>query len=92
MAAKVIRCSNRKKYQNEAVETIILLEKRIEIMKLKQELPRGDVQSIVRMSKLLIDVNNDFKMYHFAIVDQLEKDTEEAAQQEILDQHDTKVI
>ena len=61
-------------------------------MELKEELTRGDVQSIVRMSKLLGDVCNDFTMYHFAIVDQLEEDTEEAAEQEILDQDETKVM
>ena len=61
-------------------------------MKLKEEFPKADVQSILRMSKLLSDVSHNLNMYHFAIVDQLDKHTEEAAQQEILDQHDTKVI
>ena len=44
------------------------------------------------MSKLLSNVSNYFKMYHFAVVDQLEEDTEEAAEQEILAQHETKVM
>ena len=60
-------------------------------MELKEKLTRRDVQSILRMSELS-DVCNNFKMYHFAIVDQLEEDMEGAADQEILDQHVTKVM
>ena len=43
-------------------------------------------------SKLLSEVSNDFKMYHFAIVDQFEGDAEEVVEQEILDQHGIKVL
>ena len=61
-------------------------------MEFKEELTRGDVQSILRLSKLLSDVSNNFKMYNFATVDQLKEETEDAAEQEILDQHETKVM
>ena len=44
------------------------------------------------MSKLLSDVSNDFKMYHFATVNQLKGDVEEVTEQEILDQHEIKVM
>ena len=44
------------------------------------------------MSKLLSDVSNDFKTFHFAIVDKLEGDEDEASEQLILDQHETKVV
>ena len=53
---------------------------------------REDIQSILHLSKMLSDASNDFKMYHFAIVDKLERHMEEAAEQEILDQHETKVM
>ena len=61
-------------------------------MELKEELTKGDIQSIMRMSKLLNDVSNDFKIYHFAIVDQLEGVAEEAKEQEILNGHEIKVM
>ena len=61
-------------------------------MELNEELTKGNIQSNLRMSKLLSDVSNDFKTYHFAIVDQLDGHEDEAAEQEILDQHETKVM
>ena len=51
-----------------------LLEQRIDTMEIKGELTKADFQSILRTSKLLGDVSNDFKEYHFAIKDQLEND------------------
>ena len=92
MAAMLTRGSNPKKRRNAAAGTINLLEKRLATMELKEELTKGDIQSILRMSKLLSDVSNDFKTYHFAIVDQLEEEEDEDAEQLILDQHETKVM
>ena len=40
---------------------------RVATMEIKEELTKGDMQSILRMSKLLSDVSNDFKTYHLAI-------------------------
>ena len=57
MEAMLTRGSNPKKRRNAAAGTINLLEKRIGTMELKEELTKGDVQSIVRMSKLLSDVH-----------------------------------
>ena len=61
-------------------------------MEVKEELTKGDIKSILRMSKLLSDVSKDFKMYHLAIVDQLEGDEDEAAEHFVLYQRETKVM
>ena len=53
-------------------------------MELKKELTKGDIQSVLRMSKLLGDLSNDFKLYHYAIVDKLEGEAEEAADRSLL--------
>ena len=44
-----------------ATGTIKLLEKRIDTMEIKEELTKSDIQSVLRMSKLLSDMSNDFK-------------------------------
>ena len=49
-------------------------------MELKEQLTKADVQSILRTNNLLGDVSNDFKEYHFAIIDQLENDEEAEAE------------
>ena len=59
-------------------------------MELKQELTKNDIQSVFRLSKLLRDVSNDLKTYHFAIVDQLQNDEEVVPEQEVLDDHERK--
>ena len=46
---------------------------------------KADVQSILRTNKLLSDVSNDFKEYHFAIINQLVNDEDAEAEQETLD-------
>ena len=62
-------------------------------MKLWQELTRSDVQSVPRKCKLLSDVSNDFKTYHFAIVDQLQDDEGAETQHEVLlDDPELKVM
>ena len=61
-------------------------------MEIKEELTKADVQSILRTSILLDDVKNDFKEYHFAIIDQLENDEDEETEQDTLDQHELKVM
>ena len=63
MEAMLTRGSNPKKPINAAAGTINLMEERIGTMELKEELTKGDIQSILRMSKLLSDVSNDFKTY-----------------------------
>ena len=37
-------------------------------------------------------MSNDFKTYHFAIVDQLENDQDTEAEQEILDEHEIQLM
>ena len=59
-----------------ATQTIKLLERRLDTLELKQELTENDILSVLRLSKLFSDVSNDFKTYHFAIVDQLQDDKE----------------
>ena len=83
---------NPRRRRDAAAGTIKLLEKRLETMEIKEELTKSDIQSVVRVSKLLGDVSNDFKTYHFAIVDQLENDEDAEAEQETLDQHELKVM
>ena len=61
-------------------------------MEIKKELTKARVQSILRTSKLLSDLNNDFKEYHFTITDQLENDDDVQAEKETLDQHELKVM
>ena len=41
-------------------------------MEIKEQLTKGDMHSLLSMSKLLSEVSNDFKTYHFTVVDQLE--------------------
>ena len=53
---------------------------------------KSDIQSVLRLSKLLSDVSNDFKTYHYAIVDQLQNDEEAVSEQEVLDDHELKVM
>ena len=54
-----------------ATGTIKLMQRRMDTLELKEELTKSDIQSVLRMSTLLSDMSNDFKTYHFAIVDQL---------------------
>ena len=61
-------------------------------MEIKKELTKSGMKSILRMSKLLSDVSNDFKTCHFAILDQLESDEDAEIEQETLDQHELKVM
>ena len=53
---------------------------------------KNDIQSVLKLSKLLSDVSNDFKTYHFAIVDQLQDDKEAVSEQEVLDDYELKVM
>ena len=66
--------SNPRRRRDAAAGTIKLPEERIDTMEIKEELTEADVQSIRRTSKLLGDVSNDFKTYHFATVDHLARD------------------
>ena len=52
------------------------MEKRLDTLELKQEVTKSDIQSVLRLRKLLSDVSNEFKTYHFTIVDQLQDDEE----------------
>ena len=61
-------------------------------MEIKEGLTKGNIQSILRMSKLLSDVSNDFKACPFAIVDQLEKEEEAEAEQATLFLAELKVM
>ena len=74
--------SNPQRLHVAAAGTIKLLEKRIDTMEIKEELTKTDVQSILRTSKLLGNVSNDFKEYHFAIIHQLKNDDDTNAEAE----------
>ena len=51
-----------------------------------------DRQSALTMSKLLCDATAEFKNHHFAIVDQIKNDDDVKAEQEILDDHELRVM
>ena len=40
---------------------------------------------------MLSDVGNDFKMYHFAIVSELQDNEEAISEQHVIDDHELKV-
>ena len=73
-------------------ESILVLEHRIMLLKVKGELTESDRQSALRMSKMINDVTTDFKTYHFSIVDQIEEEEEAKVEQDILTQHELKVM
>ena len=56
--------------------TVRLQKRRTGALEAKEQLTKTNKQSALRMSKLLGDVSADFKkyMYHFTIVEQLEKE------------------
>ena len=56
----------------------------------KEEMTRSDIQSVLRLSKLL-DVSNGLKIYHLAIVDQLNGEEEAESEERVLDDHELKV-
>ena len=75
-----------------ANETVKLLERRTEVLEIKEHLSDSDRQSALRMNKLLSDVTEDFKNHHFSIVDQLENEDDVKAEQEILEVHELKFM
>ena len=62
------------------------------MLELKQELTKSDIQSVLRLSKLLSDLSNNFKTYHFTVVNQLQDNEEVVSEQEVLDDHGLKVM
>ena len=62
------------------------------ILEVKSELSENDRQSALRMSKMINDVTTDFKAYHFSIVDQITDEEDARAEQEILTEHELKVM
>ena len=59
-----------------ATGTLELLERRTELLELKENLTEDDRQSALSMSGLLGNVTADFKQFHFALVDSMEDDDE----------------
>ena len=62
------------------------------LLEMKSELSENDRQSALRMSKMINDVTADFKAYHFSIVDQITEEEDARAEQEILTEHELKVM
>ena len=83
---------NPRRRHHVTTEKIKLLEQRMATFEVKEELTLGKVQSVLRISKLLSDTSNNFKGYHFTIVNQIENDDEAAAEQRALGRHDIKVM
>ena len=61
-----------------------ILERRTEVLGLKQSLTEDDRQSAVRMNGLLSSVTADFKNYHFTLIDSIANEDEAKAEQAIL--------
>lgn len=61
-------------------------------MDLKKQLTKNHIQSVLRLSKLLSGVSNDFKTYHFAIVNQLQNNEKAVSENKVLDGHEFKVM
>ena len=53
---------------------------------------KSEIQSVLRMSKLLSYMSNDFKTYRFKMVDLLDDDEEAESKQRVLDDHELKVM
>ena len=62
------------------------------LLELKSEFSENDRQSALRMRKMITDVTADFKAYHFSIVDQVTDEEEARVEQEILTEHELKVM
>ena len=93
MAAMIARSRASGRRRREAANgTIELLERRTEVLEARERLNNDDRRSALRMSKLLGDVCDDFKNYHFAIVDALENEDDVKAEQEVLDYHELNVM
>ena len=69
-----------------------MIEQRIMLLEVKEELTESDRQSVLRMSKKINDLTTDFKTYHFSLIDQIEEEEEAKAEQDILTQHELKVM
>ena len=93
MAAMLTRLGARvHRRRDAAIGTIQLLERRTAVLELKEPLTEDDRQSAMRMNGLLSNVTTDFKNYHFALIDSLENEEEAKAEQEILQEHELKVM
>ena len=88
----ITRGMNVRRRRDASRESIHMLEQRIMLLEVKGELTESDRQSALRMSKMINDVTSDFKTYHFSIVDQIEEEEEAKAEQDILTQHELKVM
>ena len=62
------------------------------LLEIKSKLSENDMQSALRMSKMISDVTADFKTYNFSNVDQITDEEEARAEQEILTEHKLKVM
>ena len=67
-----------------ATGTLELLERRTEVLELKENLTEDDRQSALRMSGLLGNITGEFKQFHFALVDSIDDEEEARAEQTAL--------
>ena len=88
----ITRGMNPRRRRDASRESILMLEQRIMLLEVKSELSENDRQSALRMSKMINDVTADFKAYHFSIVDQITDEEDAKAEQEILTEHELKVM
>ena len=87
-----MRGLNPRRHRDASRESILMLEQRIMLLEVKGELSENDRQFALRMSKMINDVTAYFKAYHFSIVDQIAEEEDARAEQEILTEHELKVM
>ena len=88
----ITRGMNPRRRRDASRESILMLEQRIMLLEMKIDLSENDRQSALRMSKMINDVTADFKAYHFSIVDEITDEEGARSEQEILTEHELKVM
>ena len=88
----ITRGMNPRRRRDASRESILMLEQKIMLLEMESELSENDRQSALRMSKMINDITADFKAYHFSIVDQITDEEQASAEQEILTEHELKVM
>ena len=71
--------------------SITKLTDRVKHLEQKADLSASEVLAARRSVEKLKELNDDFKRYHFAIVDLIEDEDEAEAEQAVLDEHDERV-
>ena len=83
--------SARRRRRGAVRASITKLVDRVRDLERKADLSASEVLAALRSVERLKELDDDFKQYHFAVVDLLEDEDEEKTEQAILDEHDERV-